>query len=69
MPYFSFADVVKMGEDKPSPVNPPKPSSIAVLMYTSGSTSAPKGVMVLQSNLCAVIAGKLNFSRPLFMKP
>ena len=33
----------------------PAPQTIAYLQYTSGSTSAPKGVMVSHSNLCANI--------------
>jgi acyl-CoA synthetase (AMP-forming)/AMP-acid ligase II len=32
---------------------PPSPDSISYLQYTSGSTSAPKGVIVSHRNLCA----------------
>ena len=41
---------------KPVEPTPPKPSSIAVIMYTSGSTGDPKGVMVSQANLLAMMA-------------
>ena len=44
-----------MGAAKPVKPTPPKPSSVAVLMYTSGSTGDPKGVMVTQANALAFV--------------
>ncbi|KAF5825675.1 hypothetical protein DUNSADRAFT_7642, partial [Dunaliella salina] len=36
---------------------PPKPSDIATLCYTSGTTGVPKGVMLTHGNLIASSAG------------
>jgi len=54
---LSLDEAVALGKSKPAKVNEPKPSSVAVIMYTSGSTGDPKGVMVTQANLLAMISG------------
>lgn len=53
---LSFNDLREMGEENSVDPTPPQPEDLCCVMYTSGSTGAPKGVMLKHRNVVA--AGK-----------
>lgn len=53
----SFEEVVKKGAETPVAPRPPTPDDVAVVMYTSGTTGAPKGVLLTHKNIVAACAG------------
>ncbi|KAM7507743.1 hypothetical protein LguiA_018196 [Lonicera macranthoides] len=52
----SFSDVERFGRENPVDADLPLPADIAVIMYTSGSTGMPKGVMMTHGNVLATIS-------------
>jgi long-chain acyl-CoA synthetase len=55
----SVEDLEAMGREAPVEPTPPAPSDTAVLMYTSGTTGNPKGVLIPHSALVAVAAASI----------
>lgn len=53
---FSFSEVEGFGRESPVDADPPLPADVAVIMYTSGSTGLPKGVMMTHSNVLATVS-------------
>lgn len=51
-----FADVERLGRENPVDADLPLPADVAVIMYTSGSTGLPKGVMMTHGNILATIS-------------
>lgn len=52
----SFFDVDKLGRENPVDPDLPLSADIAVIMYTSGSTGMPKGVMMTHGNVLATLS-------------
>ncbi|KAL4185757.1 hypothetical protein AMTRI_Chr10g7530 [Amborella trichopoda] len=52
----SFSEVEKIGKENPTDPILPVKTDIAVIMYTSGSTGVPKGVMMTHGNIIATAA-------------
>ena len=53
----AFSEFLKIGEENMVDPVPPKSEDLCCIMYTSGSTGAPKGVLLTHKNVVAAIAG------------
>lgn len=58
---YSFEKIIEIGKenDEKHELNLPKPDTLATVMYTSGSTGDPKGVMLNHSNVVATVSSVL----------
>ncbi|KAM7542210.1 hypothetical protein Aperf_G00000011865 [Anoplocephala perfoliata] len=54
---ISFDDLLGLGSANLKPICPHGPDDTAIICYTSGTTGAPKGLMLTSKNFLAVMAG------------
>ncbi|KAJ3059390.1 long-chain fatty acid-CoA ligase [Podochytrium sp. JEL0797] len=64
----SLDELNNLGKKNPVPVTCPTPEDLACIMYTSGSTGPPKGVMLTHGNVVASVAGANSFLSPYMSK-
>ncbi|BGP43871.1 long-chain fatty acid-CoA ligase [Rhodotorula kratochvilovae] len=55
----TYDEFVALGASKPVAPSRPKPEDVACLMYTSGSTGAPKAVEITNAQIVAIVGGAL----------
>ncbi|KAF2217974.1 hypothetical protein CERZMDRAFT_30709 [Cercospora zeae-maydis SCOH1-5] len=53
----SFTEFIELGKQNKVEPTPPSPDDLCCIMYTSGSTGAPKGVLLTHKNVVAAITG------------
>ncbi|KAI9183062.1 long-chain fatty acid-CoA ligase [Blastocladiella emersonii ATCC 22665] len=54
---YTLDEVMALGVAHPCAVRAPKADDVACIMYTSGSTGNPKGVILTHANVVAAVAG------------
>jgi len=62
---IELLDVFKSGQTGRQQHVPPKPDDLASILYTSGTTGEPKGVMILHRNMVSSVAGAIK-STPIY---
>ncbi|KAJ3066946.1 long-chain fatty acid-CoA ligase [Podochytrium sp. JEL0797] len=58
---LTLSELKDLGEKTPFEPVPPKKEDLALIMYTSGSTGPPKGVMITHANVVATVSGGFDF--------
>ncbi|GAA5990281.1 hypothetical protein JCM5350_002077 [Sporobolomyces pararoseus] len=54
---YSWEEFLKLGKENPYEPTKPKPDDVATIMYTSGSSGAPKGCVITHENVVSCVAG------------
>ncbi|KAJ3676054.1 hypothetical protein LUZ60_003466 [Juncus effusus] len=54
---YTWNELLKMGREYKSKPNPPKPQDLCTIMYTSGTSGTPKGVMLTHESLACYVRG------------
>ncbi|RHZ69760.1 hypothetical protein Glove_279g36 [Diversispora epigaea] len=62
--FISLDELKELGRKNPVAPNPPSAQDYCCIMYTSGSTGNPKGVMLTHANIVAAVAGVNKMLQP-----
>lgn len=54
---FTFDEFIKLGKEHPCEHNPPSEDDVCLIMYTSGTTGNPKGVVINHRNITSIVTG------------
>ncbi|XP_057439188.1 long chain acyl-CoA synthetase 1-like [Lotus japonicus] len=54
---YSWKEFLYTGQEKPSTISPPQAYNICTIMYTSGTTGTPKGVVLTHENITSFVRG------------
>jgi len=59
---YGYMDLMQKKFNASAPLTPPKPKDCAIIMYTSGSTGNPKGVLISHENMVSSMSSLLNIA-------